>query len=62
MCQRNYTYGDLLCIQVCSDAKQMHCSTGKGKIASSLFSAALQNSLVSLQMHLWIFALHTGLQ
>jgi len=66
MCYCNYTYGDLLFIQVCSDATPMHCSTGQGKTACPLFSAALQNRLtacsVSLQLHLWRFALHTGVQ
>ncbi len=31
LCQSNYTYGDLLFIQVCSDARSMHCSTDQGK-------------------------------
>jgi len=43
----------LLFIQVCSDATPKHCSTGQGRIASPLFSAALQNrptaGTVSLQ-------------
>jgi len=64
--QCKYTYGDLVFTQVYSDATPMHCSTGQGKIASSLFCAALQNRLtagiVSLQIHLWRFALHTGVQ
>ena len=43
----------------CSDATPMHC---KGRTAR-LFSAALQNSsLVPPQIHLWRFALHTGVQ
>ena len=58
----SYTCGDLLFIQVCSDPAQMHCS--KGKMQSLLFSAALQNRLtagsVSLQSHLWMFAVHPG--
>jgi len=36
------------------------------KIASPLFRAALQNRItagtMSLQLHLWRFALHTGVQ
>jgi len=43
--------GDLLFIQVCSDATQVHCSTGQGKIASLLSSAALQNSLTAALCH-----------
>ncbi len=114
LCHCNYTYGDLLFIQVCSDATAVHWTTGQGKLASLLFSGALQNrltaalchcnhtygdllfiqvcsdatpkalqhcsgqntfpavqccsakqahsSLVPLQLHLWTFALHTGVQ
>ena len=44
----------------------MQCSSAEGKIKSPLFSAALQSRLtagsVSLQSHLWSFALHTGVQ
>ncbi len=29
LCQSNYTYGDLMFIQVCSDARSMHCSIGQ---------------------------------
>jgi len=47
LCQCKYTYGDLLFIQVYSDAKPMHCSTGQGRIASPQFSAALQNRLTA---------------
>ncbi len=35
-------------IQVLSDARPMHCSTGQGKKAPLLFSAALQTSLTCL--------------
>ncbi len=41
----NYTYGDLLFIQVCSDLTEMHCSSVQGKMHCPLFSAALQNRL-----------------
>ena len=62
----SYTYGDVLFIQVCSDPAQMQCSSVQGKMHSPLFSAALQRRLtagsVSLQLHLWRFALHTGVQ
>ena len=64
LCHCNHTYGDLPFIQVCTDARHMHCSTGQGKTASPQFSAALQTSLtacpVPLQSHLWRFALDTG--
>ncbi len=66
LCHCNCTLGDLLFIHVCSDATPKPCSTGQGKIASPLFIAALQNRLtagiVSLQLHLGRFALHTCVQ
>ncbi len=66
LCHCNCTYEDLLFIQTCSDPTALHCSTGFGKRHLPLFSAALQNRLtaviLSLQLHLWRFALHTGLQ
>ena len=62
----NYTHGDLLSIQVCSDPTEMHCGTGQGKLHSPLFSAALQNRLTAGLGHcsytLWRFAVHTGVQ
>ena len=109
----NYTYGDLLFVQVCSDTTAMHCSTGQinwiphcskllCKTGSQLVwvtaitpmeiccsyrcavtqqqcTAALGRStgfptvqscsakqahswFGSLQLHLWRFALHTGVQ
>ena len=65
-CHCSPTYGDLPLIQVCSDPAPMHCSSVQGKMQSPLFSVALQNRLtarsVSLQFHLWRFALHTGVQ
>jgi len=42
-----YIYGDLLFIQVCSDATLMHCSIGQAKRAFSVFSAALQTRLTA---------------
>jgi len=36
---------------VCSDATSMHCSTGQGKKASLLFSAALQTSFTACLCH-----------
>ncbi len=66
VCHCSYTYGDLLCIQVCSDPATKHCSKVQGEMQSPLFSAALQNRVtagsVSLQLHLRRFALHTGVQ
>ena len=66
VCNCSYTYGDLLFIQVSSDSSHMLCSKDQGKMQSPLFSAALQNRLtagsVSLHLHLWRFALHTGVQ
>ncbi len=44
-------FGDLLYIQVCSDATPKHCSTGQCKIASLLLSAALQNMLTACFCH-----------
>ncbi|DBA88307.1 TPA: hypothetical protein ACH3X1_016528 [Trebouxia sp. C0004] len=43
----DYTYGDLLFIQVCSDPAPMHCSFVQGKMHFPLFSAALQNRLTA---------------
>ena len=61
-----YTYGDVLFIQVCSVPAPMHCSKVQGQMQFPLFSAALQNRLtagsVSLHLHLWRIALHTGVQ
>ena len=66
LCQCKYTCGDLLFIQVCSDPTTMQCNTVFRKMQSPLVSAALQNRLtagsVSLQLHLWRFALHTNVQ
>ena len=46
-CHCNYTYKDLLFIQVCSDPAEMHCSTGMGKRHFPLFSVSLENRLTS---------------
>ena len=51
LCHCNYTYGDLLNIQVCTDATAKQCSTGQGRIASLLSSAALQNRLTACLCH-----------
>ena len=62
----SYTFGDLLFIQVCSGPAPVHCSSLQGKMQSSLCNAGLQTRLtpgsLSLRLHLWRFALHTGLQ
>jgi len=63
LCHCNYTCGDLLFTQVCSDPTPMHCNTAFGKMKPPLLSAALQNSrFVSVQLHPWRLALHTGVQ
>ncbi len=62
----NYTYGDLLCIQVCSDPTPEHCNTvfWQNAFPTAHCCSARQacSRLVSLQLHLWRFALHTGVQ
>ena len=66
LCHCKYTYGDLLCTQSYSDATPKQCSTGQGRIASPLVQccSAIQarRMLAPLQLHLWRFALHTGVQ
>jgi len=61
VCHCSYTYGGLLLTQVCREPAQIQCSSAQGKMQSPLFSAALQSRLtavsVSLQLHLWSFAL-----
>jgi len=52
LCHCNYTYEDLLFIQVCSGSAPMHCSTGFGKMQSPLFSVALQNRVTACTMSL----------
>ena len=47
LCHCNYTYEDLVNIQVCSDPPPMHCNTVFGKVLFPLLSAALQNSLTA---------------
>ena len=47
LCHCKYTYGDLLFIQLYSDATPMHCSTGQGRTASNLSTVALQNRLTA---------------
>ena len=56
----------MLFIQVRSDPPQMLCSIVHSKMQFPLFSVAVQNRLtagsVSMQLHLWRHALHTGVQ
>ena len=47
----NYTYEDLLFIQVCGDPTPVHCNTVEGKMQSPLLSAALQDSLAAGSYH-----------
>ena len=47
----NYTYEDLLFIQVCSDPTPVHCNTVQGKMQSPLLSAALQDRLAAGLYH-----------
>ncbi len=53
-------------MQVCRAPAQMHFSTGHSKLHFSLLSTALQNrptaGNVPLRLHLWSFALYTGMQ
>jgi len=45
LCQCQYTYEDLLFIQLCNDPTPVHCNTVLGKKRSPLASAAVQNRL-----------------
>ena len=51
LCHCNYTYGDLLFLQVLSDATAKQCSTDQGKMACLMFSAALQNRFKAALSH-----------
>ena len=51
LCHCNYTYEDLLIIQVCSDTTLMHCSTVLGNMLFPLLSAALQKRLTAALCH-----------
>ena len=51
LCHCNYTYEDLLLMQVCSDPPPMHCSTCLGKMHFPLSTAALQNRLTTGLCH-----------
>ena len=66
LCHCKYTYGYLLLIQVCSEhfTKAMqHCSRQNAVPTAQCCSANPADSrLVSLQIHLWIFAVDTGVQ
>jgi len=62
----NDTYEDLLFIQVCSDPTPVQCNTVVGKMLHPVLTAAQQHRLtagtVSMHLHLWRFAVHTGVQ
>jgi len=66
LCHCNYTCGDLLFIQLFSEPPPVQYNAVSGKMKSLLPSAALQKQahsrFVSLQLHLWRFALHTAVQ
>ncbi len=65
LCDCNFIYGYLLFIQVCRDPDLMNSSPAQEKRHALWFRAALQNrltaELVSLQIYIWIPAVHTGL-
>ena len=66
LCHCKYTYGDLLFRQVCSGptAVQGHTAFGKVQLPPARCCCAKQadSRLVPLQIHLWRFALQTGVQ
>ena len=63
LCHCKYTYGDLLSTQVCSHQTPMHWNWQKALLTAECCSAnQTDSSLVSLQLHLWRFGLHTGVQ
>ena len=51
LCHCKYTHGDLLLIQLYSDARPMHCRFGQGITASLLFSSALSTNLTAALRH-----------
>ena len=61
-----YTYGDLLFIQVCSGPTPVQCHTAFGQMqsppAQCCCAKQADSRLVLLQIHLWRFALYTGVQ
>ena len=66
LCCCKYTYGDLLLTQVCSGPTPVQCHTAFGKIqlppAQCCCAKQADSRLVLLQIHLWRFALDTGVQ
>ena len=66
LCKRGSQHLEICSSYRCPVTHHMLCNTVQGKMQSPLFSAALQKRLtagsVSLQLHLWRFALHTGVQ
>ena len=51
LCHCNYTYQDLLLLQVCSDPSPMHCNQRFWQSAFPTVSAALQNRLTACLCH-----------
>ena len=66
LCCCKHTYGDLLLTQVCSGPTPVKCHTAFGKIqlppAQCCCAKQADSRLVLLQIHLWRFALPTGVQ
>ena len=66
LCCCKYTYGDLLLTQVCSGPTPVQCHTAFGKaqlpLAHCCCAKQADSRLVLLQIHLWRFALDTGVQ
>ena len=64
--QCKYTCGDLLFIQLCNDPAPVHCNTVLGKSSHHcpvlLYAKQVASRLVSVQIHLWRFAVHTAVQ
>ena len=59
-----YTYGDLLSVQVCSDPTAVQCHTALEQLPPAQCCCAKQadSRLGPLQIHLWTFAVTTGMQ
>ena len=66
LCCCKYTYGDLLFPQVCSGPTPVQCQSAFGKaqlpLAHCCCAKQADSRLVLLQIHLWRFALDTGVQ
>ncbi|DBB15938.1 TPA: hypothetical protein ACH3X3_003312 [Trebouxia sp. C0006] len=66
LCQHKDTCGDLLFIRLCNDPSQVHCNTVLGKSSHHcpvlLYAKQVASRLVSVQIHLWRFAVHAAVQ